>query len=317
MPCRRPPPGLERRRRFLHCHLDDSRPESRQPVHDAPGHAAAERLLEVDGPRHPEAREEDDHVADAPRPSPGRPGVLLARRPAPHACAAACLVICKHEEFATTSETQKGYEEEEEEERNSPHTENSRQNQKILNKRGFGNSFLFCQHTMDFEREMFRQKGEPKRETVTCTQAQPIRENANRTRTGKKSIKALSPLRPPAPFPAAFPGFLRPEATACPRNRSHHSTSSRDRHYHYPCSPSLQSARGRARHKARRTQPVNETERSNWSYPLNVGSGGPIINIGNRSATWRNVRRSGILFAQKRKGVIFWWIGGKLCRRKN
>jgi len=108
VPCRRPPPGLERRRRLLHCHLDDPRPESRQPVHDAPGHAAAgERVGEVDGPRRPEARQEDDHVADAPQPSPGRPGVLLARRPAPHACPVACLlVICKHDEFTTTSGTQ-------------------------------------------------------------------------------------------------------------------------------------------------------------------------------------------------------------------
>lgn len=89
MPCSRLPPGLERRRRFLHCHLDDPRPQSRQPLDYSPGQAAAERLGEVDGPRHPEAREENDHVADAPRPSPARPGVLVARRPAPHACGCA------------------------------------------------------------------------------------------------------------------------------------------------------------------------------------------------------------------------------------
>jgi len=165
---------------------------------------------------------------------------------------------------------------------------------------------------MDFERERCSRKRIARERDCNNLYASTTNQGERQSnKNRKKSIKALSPLRPPAPFPAAFPGFLRPEATARPRNRSLHSTSSRDRHYHYPCSPSLQSAR----HKARRTQ-VSETERSNWSYPLNVRSGqwGTNNQHRGRSATWRNVRHT---FRPETKRRYFRWIGGKLCRRKN
>jgi len=57
----------------------------------------------------------------------------------------------------------------------------------------------------------------------------------------------------------------------------------------------------------------SETERQATTGLIlqNVGSGGPIINIENRSATWRNVRPTGILFAQEK--ALFLGGSGASC----
>lgn len=144
----------------------------------------------------------------------------------------------------------------------------------------------------------FRERNVPAKkgialEIVTCTQAQP-------ERAERKSIESLSPLRS-LPFRDSRD------------HRKPHTASARNRKPPVPLLPRPRSLHAAAQRKARRTNAGERRNNQNkWFYPSNVRRGewglGTNNQHRNRNATCRNVRPTGILFAQGKKGVIFFGV---------
>lgn len=150
---------------------------------------------------------------------------------------------------------------------------------------------------------MFRQK---KRDsTGDCN----LYASTTRERESGKKIN-----RSPLTFALApFPGFSRPQKTTppAPGTESLHQQQ-RTGPLPLPLLPRPRSLNAAAQHKARRTNTGERNKQNKWFYPSNVRRGewglGTNNQHRNRSATCRNVRPTGILFAQGKKGVIFFGV---------